>query len=315
MWDMETGNCIYTLAIEDVIVSETGPVDAGVTSVVMSPDGQYLAAGSLDTIVRIWDAQTGQLLDKLKGHKDSVYSVAFSPDGKFLVSGSLDKTLKMWDMTSLEASLKAGVPGVSGNGKDIGEGGKTFCMTTLQGHKVSPLSLVFVRLERAVDSISCVTNDRTTFSRLISHRMGPGSSRDPKIVVSSSGTRKRPRPNSCFRDTRIQVRLHFVSLSLIKYPADVWRTLQSSPLLFLTSEDWWRREVGIGRRGFGRIPYARIEGRLGSDVAYWSRAAVCQLLLPFLLCFFFLFFKGLLWAVLLFFSLLSQPRFFAILYW
>lgn len=143
MWDLETGSCLFTLAIEDITIAENGPVDAGVTSVVLSPDGKFLAAGSLDTVVRIWDAENGQLVDKLKGHKDSVYSVAFSPDGKFLVSGSLDKTLKMWDMASLRSTL------ASQQGKDVpvGEGGKTNCLTTLQGHKVSfhfppkPLSL------------------------------------------------------------------------------------------------------------------------------------------------------------------------------
>ncbi|GAA5986790.1 hypothetical protein JCM11641_004792 [Rhodosporidiobolus odoratus] len=136
MWDLETGAAVFTLTIEDITIAENGPVDAGVTSVVFSPDGKFLAAGSLDTVVRIWDAETGQLLDKLKGHKDSVYSVAFSPDGKFLVSGSLDKTLKMFDVGSLKAALAAG-------GKDapVGEGGKTTCLTTLQGHKDYVLSV------------------------------------------------------------------------------------------------------------------------------------------------------------------------------
>lgn len=137
MWDLETGSCLFTLAIEDITIAENGPVDAGVTSVVLSPDGKFLAAGSLDTVVRIWDAENGQLVDKLKGHKDSVYSVAFSPDGKFLVSGSLDKTLKMWDMASLRSTL------ASQQGKDVpvGEGGKTNCLTTLQGHKDYVLSV------------------------------------------------------------------------------------------------------------------------------------------------------------------------------
>lgn len=148
VWDTETGTCVHTLAIDDVTIAENGPVDAGVTSVVISPDGTLLAAGSLDTVVRIWDAHTGVLLDKLKGHKDSVYSVAFAPDGKFLVSGSLDRTLKMWDMGALKANLAAAGASASTTssttsqtgGKESpapGEAGKTPCLTTLQGHKVS----------------------------------------------------------------------------------------------------------------------------------------------------------------------------------
>ncbi|KAK4053240.1 general transcription repressor [Microbotryomycetes sp. JL221] len=135
VWDMDTGNCLFTLVIEDVTVADNGPIDAGVTSVVMSPDGTLLAAGSLDTFVRIWDAKTGQLLDKLKGHKDSVYSVAFAPDGNFLVSGSLDKTLKMWDIPHLQRELKE-KPDVG-----VGEGNRTPCLTTLQGHKDYVLSV------------------------------------------------------------------------------------------------------------------------------------------------------------------------------
>ncbi|KAK4048016.1 general transcription repressor [Microbotryomycetes sp. JL201] len=129
VWDMDNGSCIFSLGIEDVTVAENGPIDAGVTSVVMSPDGTLLAAGSLDTFVRIWDAKTGKLLDKLKGHKDSVYSVAFSPDGKFLVSGSLDKTLKMWDIVAFQKELE------ENPGAGVGEGNRTPCLTTLQGHK------------------------------------------------------------------------------------------------------------------------------------------------------------------------------------
>ena len=50
--------------------------DAGVTSVAISPNGQFVAAGSLDTVVRIWDVATAQLVERLRGHRDSVYSVA-----------------------------------------------------------------------------------------------------------------------------------------------------------------------------------------------------------------------------------------------
>jgi glucose repression regulatory protein TUP1 len=46
---------LQILSISD---SEAFGADAGVTSVAISPDGKYVAAGSLDTVVRIWDVAT-----------------------------------------------------------------------------------------------------------------------------------------------------------------------------------------------------------------------------------------------------------------
>ncbi|KAG6853302.1 hypothetical protein C0991_005357, partial [Blastosporella zonata] len=97
IWDMhDDSSKVLTINDTDSINN-----DAGVTSVAISPNGQLVAAGSLDTIVRIWDVSTGALLERLRGHRDSVYSVAFTPDGRGLVSGSLDKTLKYWDVSGL----------------------------------------------------------------------------------------------------------------------------------------------------------------------------------------------------------------------
>ncbi|MFM6754395.1 MAG: WD40 repeat domain-containing protein, partial [Dolichospermum sp.] len=40
--------------------------------------------------------RTGELLQTLTGHSDSVWSLAYSPDGQTLASGSLDNTIKIW---------------------------------------------------------------------------------------------------------------------------------------------------------------------------------------------------------------------------
>lgn len=88
-------------------INEPDGIDAGVTSVAISPNGQLVAAGSLDSVVRIWDVATGYLVERLTGHRDSVYSVAFTPDGKGIVSGSLDKNLKQWDISRLRTNGRA----------------------------------------------------------------------------------------------------------------------------------------------------------------------------------------------------------------
>ncbi len=110
--------------------------DAGVTSEFFSPNGRFVAAGSLDAVVRIWDAQTGQLIERLMGHRDSVYTVSFTPDGKGLVSGSLDRTLKYWDVSGLNSSSGIRSKKEGGDGMESEKNGSQ-CTMNCTGHKVS----------------------------------------------------------------------------------------------------------------------------------------------------------------------------------
>ena len=71
-----------------------------VFSVAYSPDGRYLASGSKDKTIKIWEVATGKGLRTLTGHSGVVLSVAYSPDGRYLASGSQDKTIKIWEVAT-----------------------------------------------------------------------------------------------------------------------------------------------------------------------------------------------------------------------
>ena len=68
-------------------------------SISFSHGEKLVAAGCKDSIIRIWDSQTGHLVERLRGHDGAVYSVTFTQDDKGLISGSEDGKVKFWDLT------------------------------------------------------------------------------------------------------------------------------------------------------------------------------------------------------------------------
>ncbi|EGJ33197.1 MULTISPECIES: WD40 repeat domain-containing protein [Moorena] len=68
------------------------------TSISITPDGNYVIAGSTNSTIKVWNLQTRKLRFLLKGHRQEITSLAITPDGKYLVSGSKDKTIKIWNL-------------------------------------------------------------------------------------------------------------------------------------------------------------------------------------------------------------------------
>jgi WD40 repeat protein len=73
----------------------TGPI----TTLAISPDGKFLASGSQDKTIAMWEMFTGKILWRVQGG-GLVSSLTFSGDGKALTSRTADKTLTDWEVAT-----------------------------------------------------------------------------------------------------------------------------------------------------------------------------------------------------------------------
>lgn len=72
-----------------------------VSSVAFSADGAYIASGSDDGFVKIWNTADGLEIHALQGHLGGIREVRFSPTGKIAASSSVDdSTIRLWDLES-----------------------------------------------------------------------------------------------------------------------------------------------------------------------------------------------------------------------
>ncbi|MBP7937523.1 MAG: protein kinase [Phycisphaerae bacterium] len=67
-----------------------------------SPDGRLLASGAgySDSVIRLWDAATGESRGLLQGHQRFIHALAFSPSSGLLASASADYSIGLWDIAS-----------------------------------------------------------------------------------------------------------------------------------------------------------------------------------------------------------------------
>jgi eukaryotic-like serine/threonine-protein kinase len=145
VWDTRTGKNVFSVSgvIEDVAFSPdgkllattmenqgvklwdvpTGKEDLTFQSqlewphvLAFSPDGKRLAAAgnkwdtakkaSVAGEIKIWDVQTGEPVQTLKGHTQWMTKLDFSPDGKLLASSTEETGSKLWDLGTGEELRK-----------------------------------------------------------------------------------------------------------------------------------------------------------------------------------------------------------------
>ncbi|TEB33393.1 WD40 repeat-like protein [Coprinellus micaceus] len=103
------------LSLQDSTPLMTIDVGSKVWTVAMSPDGERIASGSRDGLVRIWDAQSGKQIITLKGHTGQISSAVFAGNGTQIASGSGDGSIRVWDVRTAELEMKLQPDGHGGS--------------------------------------------------------------------------------------------------------------------------------------------------------------------------------------------------------
>ncbi|BBE09683.1 WD40 repeat-containing protein [Mycoavidus cysteinexigens] len=134
-----------------------------VDSVAFSPDGRWLASGSMDNTMKLWNVLGNRYLaHTYVGHTGWVRSVAFSADGQWLASGSADRTIKLWSISGNRSLVhtyvghRNGVNSVAflSDGQWLASGGddNTVKLWSVSGDRI--LLYTYVRHEEGVYSVA-----------------------------------------------------------------------------------------------------------------------------------------------------------------
>lgn len=95
LWDMEADNIVGHKVLGKTTDFPAPLCD--ISCIDWSPDGKYLAAGSFDTHVRVYESNGTEAAD-LVNHTHYVFVVKFNKSGTRMVTAGSDKTITVWSI-------------------------------------------------------------------------------------------------------------------------------------------------------------------------------------------------------------------------
>jgi U3 small nucleolar RNA-associated protein 12 len=101
LWGLDFGDCHKALfAHQDSIMA--------VAFVPTNSDGNghHFFSASKDRVIKYWDGDKFEQIQKLEGHHGEIWALAMSHSGEFLVSASHDKSIRTWQQTDEQLFLE-----------------------------------------------------------------------------------------------------------------------------------------------------------------------------------------------------------------
>ena len=104
-----------------------------INAMAFSPDNNLIVTSGADKVVRVWNANTGKLINSFK-HGYAIKKLFISPDGNYMLSGSSQLYSCLWDMktgTPIKCFTTQQIEGFTADGQNLiiveyGDDGKKF---------------------------------------------------------------------------------------------------------------------------------------------------------------------------------------------
>lgn len=93
---LSPSNRVENFNLSETIAAHSDPV----YSVAIAPSGNLMASGSANGTVKLWNPETGELVNTLSHHQSFVWSVAIAPNGETLASASADNRVVLWNASN-----------------------------------------------------------------------------------------------------------------------------------------------------------------------------------------------------------------------
>ncbi|XP_069125623.1 transducin beta-like protein 3 [Argopecten irradians] len=128
VWDIPEELNVQTMVSLHSKVTEKAH-DKDINSVAMAPNDKFIASGSQDKTIKVWNTNDLSLLGVMRGHRRGIWCLQFSPVDQCLATSSADGTIKIWSLSDFS------------------------CRMTFEGHNSSVLRVIF--LTRGMQLMSC----------------------------------------------------------------------------------------------------------------------------------------------------------------
>jgi len=87
------------VAVADTSILRFGAHSRSVFAIAAHPTQPLAVSGGEDDMGYLWDLTTGETIQALAGHSDSVNCVAFNSDGTLVATGGMDGKTRVWKRT------------------------------------------------------------------------------------------------------------------------------------------------------------------------------------------------------------------------